>query len=64
MLFRSAGVPFGLLLWAVPAAAAAFSFFYALFGIGIPNFNRLTLIGITVGWALLYPVLNVWNLLA
>jgi hypothetical protein len=59
-----AGVPFAVLLWAVPAAAAAFSFFYALFGIGIPNFNRFTLIGITLGWVLLYPVLNVWNLLA
>lgn len=59
-----AGVPFGPLLWAVPAAAAGFSFFYALFGIGIPNFNRFTLIGITLGWVLLYPVLNVWNLLA
>ncbi len=59
-----AGVPFGLLLWTVPAGAAAFSFFYALFGIGIPNFNRATLIGTTLGWVLLYPVLTTWNLLA
>ena len=59
-----AGVPFAPWLWAVPALAAGISFFYALFGVGIPNFNRFSLVGITLGWATLYPVLSAGNLLA
>ncbi len=58
------GLPYPLLVWLVPLLAAPASFAYALFGIGIPNFNRLTLIGIALGWAAFYPVLTTWNLLA
>ena len=58
------GLPYPLWVWAPPLLLGPVAFAYALFGIGIPNFNRFTLIGIALGWAAFYPVLSTWNLLA
>lgn len=58
------GLPYPAWVWLPPLLLAPASFAYALFGIGIPNFNRYTLIGIGIGWAAFFPVLNTWNLLA
>ena len=57
------GVPFAAALWMASAVAGGISFFYALFGVGIPNFNRYTLIGTAIGWTAFYPVLRAWNLI-
>ncbi|MSP20036.1 MAG: class A beta-lactamase-related serine hydrolase [Alphaproteobacteria bacterium] len=58
------GLPYPLWAWLPALLLAPLAFLYALFGIGIPNFNRYALIGIALGWAAFYPVLSTWNLLA
>jgi len=55
------GLPFPLWAWFSPLILAPLVFLYALFGVGIRNFNRYTLIGIALGWAAFYPVLRTWN---
>ncbi len=58
-----AGLPFPKVAWLPPLLLAPVAFLYALFGIGLKNFNRYSLIGIAIGWAAFYPVLATWNFL-
>jgi CubicO group peptidase (beta-lactamase class C family) len=58
-----AGMPFPKLAWLPPLILAPLAFLYALFGIGIRNVNRYSLIGIAIGWAAFYPLLRTWNFL-
>ena len=57
------GLPFPKIAWLPPLLLAPAAFLYALFGIGLKNFNRYSLIGIAIGWAAFYPVLATWNFL-